>query len=74
MDDLLLEAFGFPHPHAAFRSMVRAGLATRGRVVRYLPPRKKPRYARQLPNLRSYPHGYDLTQLGTFPVGSDDDR
>jgi hypothetical protein len=74
MDDLLLEAFGFPHPHPAFRSMVRAGLATRGRVVRYLPPRKKPRYARQLPNLRSYPRGYDLTQLGTFPVGSDDDR
>jgi hypothetical protein len=36
--------------------------------------RKKPRYARQLPNLRTYPHGYDLTQLGTFPVSSNNDR
>ena len=74
MDDPLLEAFGFPFPHPVLRSVVRTGLATRGRVVRYLPPRKTPRYARQLPNLRTYPHGYDITQLGTFPVDSNDDR
>ncbi len=48
MDDPLLDAFGFPHPNPLFRALVRAGLAARGRVVRVLPPRNEPRYARQL--------------------------
>ena len=74
MDDPLLDAFGFPHPNPVFRSLVRAGLAARGRVLRLLPPRKKPRYARQLSNLRTYPRGYDVTQLGTFPASSNDGR
>jgi hypothetical protein len=67
MDDPLLDAFGFPRPHPLVRALVRAALAARGRAVRVLPPRAEPRYARQLPNLRSYPDGYDIAQLGTFP-------
>ena len=42
-----------------------------GEYVRFLPPRKQPRYARQLPNVRSYPNGYQIGRLGTFPTGPD---
>ena len=39
---------------------------------RYLPPLRRwargrlPQYARDLPNVRSYPDGYDVRDLGTF--------
>jgi ER-bound oxygenase mpaB/B'/Rubber oxygenase, catalytic domain len=69
MDDPLLASFGFPRPNPVVRALVRLGLTARGRAVRFLPPRTEPRYARQLPNLRSYPDGYDIAQLGTFPTG-----
>ncbi len=69
MDTPLLDAFGFPHPHPVFRRLVRGGLKTRGRVVRLLPPRKRPYFARQLPQIRSYPEGYEVAALGTFPQG-----
>jgi hypothetical protein len=76
MDDPLLDAFGFPHPRPAVRALVRGALAARGRVVRFLPPRRRPFYARQQPMVRSYPDGYELERLGTFPgsapVGSFD--
>jgi ER-bound oxygenase mpaB/B'/Rubber oxygenase, catalytic domain len=71
MDDPLLDAFGFPRPNPVFRALVRAGLVARGRFVRFLPPRKQPRYARELPNVRSYPNGYQIGLLGTFPTGPD---
>ncbi|WP_448624582.1 oxygenase MpaB family protein [Geodermatophilus sp. URMC 64] len=68
MDDPLLDAFDFPHPNPAFRALVRGGLKARGRAVRFLPPRTAPRFARDLPQVRSYPDGYDIAELGTFPV------
>jgi hypothetical protein len=37
--------------------------------VRFLPPRTEPYFARQLPQIRSYPGGYDVASLGTFPPG-----
>jgi uncharacterized protein (DUF2236 family) len=67
MDAPLLDAFGFPHPNAVFRRVVRGGLRTRGRVVRLLPPRRRPYFGRQLPQIRSYPEGYRVAGLGTFP-------
>jgi hypothetical protein len=69
MDDPLLDAFGFPHPNRAFRFVVRAGLAARGRALRFFPPRRRPRFPRDMPQVRSYPHGYDVAALGTFPAG-----
>jgi hypothetical protein len=72
MDDPLLDAFGFPHPRPAVRALVRRALAARGRVVRFFPPRRRPRYARQQPMVRSYPDGYALERLGTFPSGFPD--
>src|SRR4051794_19056716 len=67
MDAPLLDAFRFPHPHPAFRALVRAGLRARGRAVRFLPPRRTPLLPRDMPQVRSYPHGYDVAALGTFP-------
>src|SRR3954447_10265100 len=60
MDGPLLDAFGFPRPHPAVRALVRGGLKARGRVERFLPARTEPRFARDLPQVRSYPNGYDV--------------
>jgi ER-bound oxygenase mpaB/B'/Rubber oxygenase, catalytic domain len=68
MDEPLLDAFGFPHPHPVFRALVRGGMKARARVERFLPARTEPRFARDLPQIRSYPHGYDVAELGTFPA------
>lgn len=69
MDDALLDAFAFPHPSRAARALVRGVLRARGRVVRFLRPRPEPFFARQLPQVRSYPDGYRVEDLGTFPPG-----
>ncbi|RCW40715.1 uncharacterized protein DUF2236 [Halopolyspora algeriensis] len=69
MDDALLEAFDYPRPSRAMRALSRTALRLRGRFVRFLPPRTSPKYARQSANIRSYPDGYDLDRLGTFPPG-----
>jgi ER-bound oxygenase mpaB/B'/Rubber oxygenase, catalytic domain len=69
MDDSLLRAFAYRRPPRPVRALSRGALKARGRLVRFFPVRKQPMYARDLPNIRSYPGGYDLQQLGTFPVG-----
>jgi hypothetical protein len=69
MDGPLLDAFGFAHPDPVFRVLVRRALKVRGGVVRFLPPRRRPYFARQLPQVRSYPDGYGVAALGTFPSG-----
>jgi hypothetical protein len=67
MDDPLLAAFRFPRPNPVLRTAVRAALAARGRAGRWQPPRAEPRFARQNSGIRTYPDGYDLAELGTFP-------
>ena len=67
MDAPLLDAFGFPRPGRPMRTLVRTGLRARGRFVRLLPPRREPYFARQLPQIRTYPDGYRVSELGTFP-------
>jgi hypothetical protein len=69
LDDRMLEAFGFPKPQRLVRLLVRAGLAGRGRIVRWLPPRRKPHFFTDRRN-RTYPHGYRIAELG--PPGLDD--
>ena len=67
LDDPLRETFGYPSPPAVVRRLVRAGLRGRGRVVALLPARRRPRHSPDMPTIRSYPHGYDVDALGTFP-------
>lgn len=63
MDDPLIEAFGFPRPSTAVRSLVRAALVARSWALRRLPPRTRPKLRTQMRH-RSYPAGYTVEQLG----------
>ncbi|MFI1725445.1 oxygenase MpaB family protein [Streptomyces sp. NPDC020489] len=68
LDDPLLRAFRYPSPHPATRAWVRRAVRARGRVVRLLPPRRAPHFARQNWEIKGYPNGYRLADLGTRPV------
>ncbi|MFE0251678.1 oxygenase MpaB family protein [Streptomyces sp. NPDC059010] len=68
LDESLLQAFRYPAPSATTRALVRRAVRARGRVVRLLPPRRAPHYARQNWEIKGYPDGYRLEELGTNPV------
>ena len=63
MDDRLLDAFGFPRPPRALRSAVETALRTRGRVVTFLPPRRRPR-RRTRRRTRTYGRDWQVETLG----------
>jgi len=63
MDDPLIEAFHFPKQSAALRKFVASALSLRGKIVRMLPPRHKPRLLTEQKN-RTYPQGYEIEKLG----------
>ncbi|WEB39228.1 DUF2236 domain-containing protein [Streptomyces yunnanensis] len=67
LDDTLLDAFRFDRPRPAVRTAVRTALKLRARAVRVLPPRRAPHYGRQNPEIKGYPDGYRVAELGTFP-------
>ncbi|MFF5336499.1 oxygenase MpaB family protein [Streptomyces sp. NPDC013181] len=68
LDDPLLRAFRYERPAAAARGLTRGALRLRARAVRLMPPRRRPHYARQNPEIKGYPDGYELASLGTFPT------
>jgi hypothetical protein len=63
LDDAMLKSFGFPKPLPVMRTLVDTSLKMRGRIVRLLPPRKKPHFFMDNKN-RTYPHSYEIAQLG----------
>jgi len=69
MDNPLLEAFHYRSPSRLERATGRGALRLRGRVIRHMPPRMEPLFAREMANIRSYPGEYEIAQLGTFPRG-----
>ncbi|MER7559213.1 oxygenase MpaB family protein [Nocardioides sp. NPDC126508] len=69
MEPHLLEAFGYPEPGPLARSLSRGALKARARVVALLPARRKPAYVRDMPRIKSYPHGFVTEDLGTFAPG-----
>ena len=69
MDEPLLEAFGYSRPPAPVVRAARAALRARAVLERLLPARRTALHARDLPRIRSYPDGYDVDALGTFPRG-----
>lgn len=69
MDDDLRAAFRYPRVPAWQQRLARATVRTRSAVVRRMPPRAEPMPARMQPQVRSYPDGYDVAALGTFPRG-----
>lgn len=68
LDEPLLHAFRYPAPGAATTTLVRRAVRTRGRLVRLLPPRRSPHFARQNREIKGYPNGYRVAGLGTCPV------
>jgi hypothetical protein len=63
LDPPTIAAFGFPKPLPLSRPLVRAALKLRGRIVRWLPPRRRPRFFTDERN-RTYPRGYRISALG----------
>jgi hypothetical protein len=69
MDQPLREAFRYDAPSPAVERLSRAALRARGRVLRVFPARVKAKTSQDLPWIRSYPDGFDVERLGTFPKG-----
>ncbi|EPX58320.1 hypothetical protein D187_004076 [Cystobacter fuscus DSM 2262] len=63
MDSPLLRAFGFPEPPSWLRQVVMGAMKTRARLLRLMPERKRPHLTTQAPH-PTYPHGYQIEQLG----------
>lgn len=63
MDDQLLDAVGLPRPHPAIRRAAESAVRLRSRIVRRLPPRRKPRLITQRRH-STYPNGYAIEDLG----------
>lgn len=68
LDEPLLRAFHYEPPGPVSAALVRRAVRARGRLVRLLPPRRAPHFARQNREIRSYPNGYRPADLGTRPV------
>ncbi|MFE1883236.1 oxygenase MpaB family protein [Streptomyces diastatochromogenes] len=68
LDEPLLRAFRYEPPNPATSALVRRAVRTRGRLVRLLPPRRTAHFARQNWEIKGYPNGYRLVDLGTRPV------
>ena len=63
LDEAMIDSFGFPKPLPATRTLLRAGLRLRGRVVRWLPPRRVGHFFTDNRN-RTHPRGYQISALG----------
>ncbi|WP_369256125.1 oxygenase MpaB family protein [Streptomyces sp. R35] len=68
LDEPLLRAFRYELPGAVTRALVRRAVRARGRLVRLMPPRRAPHFARQNWEIKGYPDGYRVAELGTCPV------
>jgi hypothetical protein len=63
LDEPLIVAFGFPRPSRLMRWLVPTSLRLRAGVVRFFPPRRRPRLRTGMRH-RTYPGGYTIEQLG----------
>lgn len=69
MDEPLLRAFRYPVPGRLERGVLRGAMRVRARLLRLFPARSQPRWVSAYGCFRSYPAGYDIDHLGTFPGG-----
>lgn len=68
LDDHLRATFRYPEPSATMSRFAHTSLVARGRVLRFFPPRRRPTYIRDTHRIRSYPGGFMIEKLGTFPT------
>jgi hypothetical protein len=66
MDEPLLDAFRYDLPSTAVRRAAAAALRARARLLRAMPPRRRPMQTFDSPRIRSYASPPDLATLGTF--------
>jgi len=69
MDPPLLAAFGYREPGPLARRLSEGALRARARLVRRLPPRRRPMLVRDMARIKSYPDGFDVRAMGTFAPG-----
>ena len=62
-DDRAIAAFGFTHPHSLTRNLIAQSLKIRGFLSKIMLPRNNPDFYTDS-KLRSYPHGYNIQDLG----------
>jgi uncharacterized protein (DUF2236 family) len=67
LDDHLRATFGYPRPSRLMSAVAHGSLVARGRVVRFFPARRRPSLLRDTHRVRSYPGGFVIDRLGTFP-------
>lgn len=67
MDEPLLRAFRYPVPSRIERGIFRGAMRLRARLLRLFPARSKPKWVSQYGYYRTYPAGYEIDHLGTFP-------
>ena len=70
LDPPLRDAFRYPPAGPVTQTLAEAGLRARAVAERRLPPRRRPRFARQLREFAIYPDGYTVEELGTFPAAT----
>ena len=68
LDEPLLRAFRYEPPGAATRGLVRRAVRARGRLVRLLPPRRAPHFARQNREIKGYPAATASPSWAPHPV------
>ena len=70
MDDDLLSAFRYDAPTRVEKVLYRGAIKARAALLRHVPARREPVHFADLPQVRSYPEGYEIAALGTFPDSS----
>ncbi|WP_436699063.1 oxygenase MpaB family protein [Nocardioides sp. BYT-33-1] len=68
MDAPLLDAFAYADPGPVVRRLSVGAMRLRARLLRHTPSNRKPTFTADLPRIKSYPNGYRIGELGTFPV------
>ncbi|MBS9372100.1 oxygenase MpaB family protein [Rhodococcus sp. B50] len=69
MDEPLLDAFRYKHPHPLARKASLAAMKARAFAVSKMPARRKPKHVYEMSRIRSYPNGFDIRAMGTFAPG-----
>ncbi|HET7279602.1 MAG TPA: oxygenase MpaB family protein [Dermatophilaceae bacterium] len=67
MDDDLLSAFRYDAPTRLEQVLYRGAIKARAALLRHVPARREPVHFADLPQVRSYPDGFEIAALGTFP-------
>jgi len=67
LDEPLLRALGLPRSPDVAQWLAENTLKMRAWLLRFWPPRKRPKYRTQR-KIRTYPDGYEVGELGAYPM------